>query len=262
MNRSDELLERILSEDPSPETLFLILRERKGQGRQALVIRECLKALNRFPGDTRIRGLLAESCLENGWLSRAEAELETVTAQIEELIPLYLLKARVYSKLNRNEEAVRALEVFLAHDPGNQEALSLVETLRKKLRKPRPEPMLTEADSSQGPVSFSVPEIATPTLAELYFAQGQIQEAISTYEKILSRDPQADGARKRLEELKGSLSPAPLEKEPQEQTERARRKKEKMVHVLEAWRESLRKPEVRDQRSEVSQEEEQVSSKQ
>lgn len=243
MNRPDEILERILREDPSPATLFLILEEQKAQGRHGLVIRECLKALNRFPGEVRIRGLLAESCLESGWFSRAEAELETATARIEEQIPLYLLQARVYSKTNRNVEALRAVEIFLAHAPDHAEALSLREALRKKLKlqKPRREEPRPDADAVQGPVSLTVPEIATATLAELYFAQGQIEEAISTYEKILSRDPQADGARARLEGLKALRSPDPVEKEAREKTARTRRKKEKIVKALENWRGTLKK---------------------
>jgi tetratricopeptide (TPR) repeat protein len=253
MKTSDELLDRILAEAPSPETLLLILKEKKAEGRNGLVIREGLKALSRFPGDTRIRTLLAESCLDSGWLSRAESELETATAEIEALVPLYLLKARVYSTLNRNAEAVRSLEVYLAHDPGNQEALRLLETLNRKSE--RPQAGKAEDQEPLEEISFTVPEIATPTLAELYLAQGQMEEAISTYEKILSRDPQAESSRTRLEELKAMLSPAPPMQGVDPDSERARKKKERMIHVLETWRESLRKqakPEVGDQRSEVS----------
>ncbi len=252
MNPSDELLERILSESPSSESLLLILKAQDAEGRHGLVIRECLKVLERFPRDIRIRGLLAASCHENGWLSRAETELESATAQIEELIPLYKLKARVYSTLNRRQDAIRSLEIFLAHAPEDEEALSLLRTLLGPSDKPASEKESVEAESLQEPVTFSVPEIATPTLAELYFAQGQIDEAISTYQKILDRDPNAEPARRRLEELKAALSPARPDPEATAEAERSRKKKEKMIHVLESWREKLQRPELGDQKSEVS----------
>ena len=252
MSASDELLERILSDEPSPESLLLILREKKAEGRHELVVRECLKALARFPLDVRIRGLLAESCHESGQLSRAETELESATAQIEALIPIYKLKGKVCAALNRRDEAIRSLGIFLSHAPDDQEARSLLESLRGPSAKPAPEKRSLNVEPLQEAGSFSMPEIATPTLAELYFAQGQIDEAISTYEKILARDPGAEAARKRLEELKAAFSPAEPGPDSAAESERARKKKEKMIHVLESWREKLKKPEVRDQRSEIS----------
>jgi tetratricopeptide (TPR) repeat protein len=239
MKASDEFLYQILNEAPSSETLFLLLANEKAEGRLDSVIRKCINALRRYPGDTRIRGLLAESCFENGWFSRAESEVETATAQIEKLIHLYKLKARVYSALNRKEEAFRSLEIYLAHNPEDQEALSLMQSIEPVHEAPAAPQSVIDRDSLQETPSFPVSEIATPTLAEVYFAQGQIQEAVATYQKVLDQNPGAEHSRRRLEEIKAMLPSAPQQEDRKEE-DPIRSKKEKLIRVLETWRESIR----------------------
>jgi tetratricopeptide (TPR) repeat protein len=239
MRPSDEFMDQILNEAPSPETLFLLLANQKAEGRHNLVIRECIKALCRYPGDTRIRGLLAESFFESGWLSRAESEVETATAQIEELIHLYKLKGQVYSSLNRKEEAARSLKIYLAHKQDDQEALSLLQSLDQVSETPSAYQTETDRDSPPETASFSVPEIATPTLAEVYFAQGQVHEAIATYRKVLDQNPGAEQSRRRFEELKAMLPSSPLPQEDRKEEDPLRKRKEKLIRILETWRESI-----------------------
>jgi len=76
-------------------------------------------------------------------------------------------------------------------------------------------------------------DLATPTLAELYFNQGQIQEAISTYEKVISNNPGDKRSEQRLARLKALVS-GEIEIEPAYEND-TRAKKEKMVTVLENW---------------------------
>jgi tetratricopeptide (TPR) repeat protein len=247
MKPSDEFLNQILNETPSSETLFLLLTSQKSEGRLHAVIRKCIDALCRYPRDIRIRGLLAESCFESGWVSRAEAEVETATAQIEELIHLYKLKGVIYSALNRKEQAVRSLEIYLAHKPDDQEALSLLESMKPVYETspaydkapPVYQAAIDNNDSPPETPPFSAPGIATPTLAEVYFAQGQIQEAIATYEKVLDRNPTAEQHRKRLEELKAMVPSVPQPQENRKEEDPLRSKTEKLIRVLETWRESL-----------------------
>jgi tetratricopeptide (TPR) repeat protein len=229
MKPAGEFLDQILSEAPSSETLFLLLKRWKAGGEVNNVIRECIKGLCRFPRDIRIRGLLAEVCFESGWLWRAESEVETATAQIEDLVPLYKLKAQIYTILNRREEAAKCLKIYLVHRPDDKESLALMQALTSRPEAP--------PDAYQPPPGSS-PEIATPTLAEVYFAQGQLHEAISTYEKFLAQNPEAEQSRKRLKELRAMIAPPPPVQEDAD-AERERKKKMKMIHVLEIWKESM-----------------------
>ncbi|GAB4267230.1 MAG: hypothetical protein Kow0092_20480 [Deferrisomatales bacterium] len=51
--------------------------------------------------------------------------------------------------------------------------------------------------------------LATPTLAELYAAQGDVEAAVATYREVLAREPGNERARGRLRELLGE-GPDPL----------------------------------------------------
>jgi len=235
---------RILTEGGASPALFQALSELREAGDTAAVLRGCSEALSRFPGDIRILQLMAEVCLENGCLSLAESQIEKATEKIEDLIPAYRLKAEIYLRGGRTDDARKALRVFLAHRPEDPEALALLEELQRVATPPAPAP-LTEAGPEAasmprpGPDAPSAPGIATPTLAEVYFSQGQLQEAAATYEQYLSRNPQAERCRERLEEIQAMISPPPLE-ESEVRTDPARVKREKMLNVLETWRSRIR----------------------
>lgn len=244
METLDGLYNEILTKGPSPGTLFLILTKLKEDGHLKRVIQECLKALNVYPFDIEIRKLLAESYFEAGLISQAEAELVKVASQIGDLIPSYKLQAEIYNQQGRDEEAVEALNIFLAHQPDDQEALDLLNSLRP-LEETPVEESVPEMKDSPGPLEEIIeheitppeeeglPEIATPTLAEIYFDQGQVQNAIGTYEKVIAKNPEDEHSRQRLEELRSML----VEEEVLEDKEvdKVRQKKEKIIGILESW---------------------------
>ena len=80
-------------------------------------------------------------------------------------------------------------------------------------------------------------DLATPTLAEIYYNQGLVHEAISTYERVIFDNPEDKASIKRLEELKDQVSEKPEKKVPTEDAIRART--EKMISVLEGWLERI-----------------------
>lgn len=243
---------RILTEGGASPALFQALSELREAGDTAAILRGCSEALSRFPGDIRILQLMAEVCLENGRLSLAESQIEKATEKIEDLIPAYRLKAEIHLRGGRTDDARKALRVFLAHRPEDPEALALLEELRRVATPPALAPLTEawpEAASMPRPEAESMPRpgpdapsatgIATPTLAEVYFGQGQLQEAAATYEQYLSRNPQAERCRERLEEIQAMISHPPLE-ESEARPDPARVKREKMVNVLETWRSRIR----------------------
>ena len=227
MEKSDDLLDQILTHGPSESTLTLILTRMKQEGRSSEVIQECLKALGRYPGNIHLRILLAESYLEAGFMGQAEAELEKATPMIDDLVSAYKLLAKLYVRQKRPEKAAEALKRYLAHKPQDQEALDLWEQVRAVQEE--------EVEKLPGPPEDQdfFEELATPTLAEIYYDQGQINEAISTYEKVLLEDPDDKASMQRLSELKALINeeggPMLAEKV------KVRQKKEKMITILERW---------------------------
>ncbi len=249
MTHADELYTQILADGPSPKTLFHLLSKLKKEGQLRRVIQESLKALNAYPNDIHIRRLLAQAYFEAGLISQAEAELDKVSALIGDLTDTYRLQAQIYMKQKRQQEAARSLELYLAHRPDDQEALDFLATLTPKeeplAQEPQPPmeeiPAKAEEQATVEDASASEeepPEIATPTLAEIYFEQGQIDEAINTYGIIVAQDPEDESSKRRLEELKTMIAEQGAVEE--KELDEVRQKKEKMIAILESWLGNIR----------------------
>lgn len=279
MSKSDDLLDQILAHSPSQNTIFLVLEAMKEEGRTGEIIQECLKALAIHPEDIRLRMLLAESYMETGFIGLAEAELATITSEINDLSSAYKLQARVYAQQNRLEASKVSLKRYLALNPDDQEGLDLLEEMKPAEEESLEEEPLFEAvaleaeipsvkmpaaetpeakkveavplmesdesvdEDSQAAAATEKPEesvvdLATPTLAELYLSQGEIHEAIKTYEKVLLNNPDDKASELRLEELKASVA---REEEPLPSEEDiARTKAEKTITILENWLNRIR----------------------
>ncbi len=250
MTTSDELYDQILTNGPSSETLFLVLSKLKEEGQLKRVIQECIKALHVYPNDTHIRQLLAESYFSAGLIHQAETELEKVTTQIDGLVIAYKLQAEILSRQKRGEEGIEALKLYLAHRPDDREAIDFLESLKPTEETPGAEapphveqvPPPVEGAPEEMPESAEeegLSEIATPTLAEVYFSQGQVQEAVITYEKVVAQNPEDERSRQRLEELKSGMPDEPSSED--KEVDKVREKKKKMITILEAWRTNIRK---------------------
>lgn len=248
MGKSNDFFSQLLSHGPSQSTLFWVLKEIKKEGRSSEVIRECLKALSIYPDDIRLRGLLAESYLDVGFVGQAEAELDRVSSEIANLVSAFKLQAYIYIRQQRAEEALKALRRYLAHNPDDREALDLLDRIKKK-EKSVIEPVEEEqAPEYQQPIEeISQPaddereemsELATPTLAEIHYNQGQIQEAIRTYEKVLLENPDDDVSQKRLSELRALIDEETATQVVVE--DNTRTSKEEMISVLEVWLERIK----------------------
>lgn len=234
MESSDNLYNEILSGGPSQGTLFLILLRMKKEGRLDKVMEECGKALEIFPDDIRIRKLLAEAYYSAGMIQEAATEIRTAIVKINELAGSYRLLADLCVSQGKTEEAIEALKLYLIHCPDDRESFALLESLAP----PPPE----TAQPAEGPALIPVvepelPDIVTPTLAEVYYSQGKTQEAIDTYEKVLERNPYDSMSRTRLDELKNTLEQARMLKMKQEAITI---KKKKMASILDMWLSSMR----------------------
>jgi len=118
----------------------------KEEGRSSEVIRECQKALSLYPDDLHLRTLLAESYLDLGFIGLAETELATVTSRLGDLASAYKLQAEIYTKQQRAEEAVWALNQYLAHRPDDHEALELLDKIKSPAEGEKPKETQAVAD--------------------------------------------------------------------------------------------------------------------
>jgi tetratricopeptide (TPR) repeat protein len=253
MTTSDDLYDQILTNGPSSETLRVVLSKLKTDGEHSRVIQECIKALQTYPDDIPLRHLLAETYLDAGLLAHAEAQLERVMSKMDHLATLYKLQAHILYKQHRAEEAMKNLKIFLAHRPDDPEALDLLQVLeaswQSSPKTPSPAPEVSEPyqtfpdeaaePKAEGSDEEGLPEIVTPTLAEIYVNQGQIMEAIHIYERISAQYAQDAAVRQRIEELKAMVE-LKTPSEPQ-QGDKDEQKKGRIISTLETWLEEMRK---------------------
>ncbi len=288
MEKSNDLLGEILNYGPSQGTFFLVLKKMKEEGRSSEVIRECQKALSLYPDDLRLRTLLAESYLDLGFIGLAETELATVTSRLGDLVSAYKLQAEIYTKQQRTEEAVWALNQYLVHRPDDHDALDLLDKIKSGVEgeKPKETQALedfahTEEERVEDVVhsqeedileSVVIPEditraleedieeevvaelpeerfdqeekdkfaeLATTELAEIYYNQGLINEAINTYELALLTNPDDKTSMERLAELKALNVDKPEQQTAADDILRERKKR--MITVLEEWMDRVQK---------------------
>jgi tetratricopeptide (TPR) repeat protein len=247
MEPSDSLFNEILSGGPSQGTLFLVLTKMREQGLLERVITECEKALVNYPFDLRIRKLRAEACLEAGRLEEAESEIRTVIEKINELTTSYRLLADLCIDQGKSAEAIEALKLYLIHCPDDKESYILLESMTPKkevlqemaqAQEELPSIYIGEEMGALAqPVGTALPDIATPTLAEIYYSQGKTGEAIETYEKIVERNPDEFMSRARLDELRSIVEQARA-MEMKQKAIVARKKK--ITSILEIWLAGIR----------------------
>ena len=327
MEKSNDLLGEILNCGPSQGTFFLVLKKMKEEGRSSEVIRECQKALSLYPDDLRLRTLLAESYLDLGFIGLAETELATVTSRLGDLVSAYKLQAEIYTKQQRTEEAVWALNQYLVHRPDDHDALDLLDKIKSGVEGEKPKETQavedfarTEGERTEEQTIIGTPEIiedvvrapeeaieneyvpespelsedivqsqeedilesvvipeditraleedieeevlvaelpeervdqedkdefaelATTELAEIYYNQGLINEAINTYELALLTNPDDKTSMERLAELKALNVDNPEKPEQQIAADDIlRERKKRMITVLEEWMDRVQK---------------------
>lgn len=260
MTDYDQLLGEILDRGPSSETLALVLAELKRLGHNRKVIRECIRALQHHPEDLPLRLILAEAYFEEGLLSQAEAEIGTATSRMDRYASAYRLQADIYRAQKRKDEALCSLKTYLALRPQDERAQDLLREMENETaqahedtaelavleERETPDLEIVEPPSlaaEKPELRFDedvLSEIATPTLAEVYVNQGQIQEALNIYERVIAQDPDDEASVKRVQELRTMLLAEPPPPE-EPVVPRENRKKQKTIALLESWLANIRK---------------------
>jgi tetratricopeptide (TPR) repeat protein len=220
MGQLDEKYNEIVDKIATPKARLLLLEILKDEGKPEKLIKACHRALESFPDDINIRKLLAETYFEQGFIGLAELELEKISKQINQLSSIFKLRADIFRKEGRTKEAIDSLKTYLNYYGNDQEAARALSEL-----------------STDDKEETSV--IPTPTLAEMYYDQGEIEEAIKIYEQVIQASPEDEKSKTRLDELK-SIQQGEKEEIIEEEAEikeedSSKEKKVKLIGILERW---------------------------
>jgi tetratricopeptide (TPR) repeat protein len=205
----NEIIERI----ETPKASLLLMKILKEEGKMELAVQACHKVLEIFPDDLNIRKFLAETYFEQGNIDLAALELEKLSKDINELSSIFKLKAEIYKNDDKTREAERSLELYLAHHKDDDEAARLLSEL-------------------SSPESHEQAALPTPTLAELYFKQGEVGRAIKVYEQVIKGAPDDEVSQKRLVELREMEE---IESRRESASGILAEKKLRVIEILEKW---------------------------
>ncbi len=233
MTKVNDVFGAILSQGPSISTALIILEEMQREGRSKEVIQYCLRILEYFPADVHLRNLLAEAYIDVGFLGRAEKELEKVVSEMDRLAPALRRLGELYASQGRAQEAVEVLAKYVAHYPDDKEASELLSTMADSQEEALSDSYELLEEPTLIQVGEGLADLATPTLAEIYFRQGQREEAISTYEQVLMKNPDDTRSLERLAELR-AMDKMQKKSETRDEPPPSKRK-EKMIAILENW---------------------------
>ena len=214
----DEIVDKIAT----PKARIILLEILKKEGKPEKVIQACLKALESFPDDISIRKILAETYFEQKSIELAKVELEKISKQINELTVIFKLHAELFKEENMVEEAINSLKLYLAHHSNDQDAARLLSEL-------------------SAPPKEEASILPTSTLAEIYYKQGQLEEAIKIYTQVVKDFPDDEKYKNRLEELKAIMKT----KEPERSHEAMlKEKKLTIIGILGRWLTNIEKRKV------------------
>ena len=211
----DEIVDKIAT----PSARLILLEILKNEGESERLIKACLKALDSFPDDISIRKLLAETYFEQGSIDLAKIELENISRKINNLSSVFKLQYEIFRKEERTEDAINSLKLYLAHNSQDKDAVQLLSELTASRKE-------------------EISVLPTATLAELYYKQGEVKEAIKIYEQVIRKFPDDEEAKERCNELKE------IEKRKEfEKSEEAilKEKKLRLIKIFEGWLTTIEK---------------------
>jgi tetratricopeptide (TPR) repeat protein len=239
MDIPESSINEILENAPSKETLHILLPLFKADGKYSLLIRECQKAVLRFPDDLILKKILAEAYLTDGRLLEAEAEAGRVIEGIKKLATVYKLQADIYLRQDKKEAAALCLKRFLLFYPEDKDAALKLEDLALPEEASKPVPEESVMDSGMQELEQELPEIITATLAKVYFDQGKIDEARDIYGKLIDMNPDDAISASRFKEISALSDIDDIQAETRP-VNGVRHKKEKIISILDAWRKNIR----------------------
>ena len=219
MSALNGIYDEIVNKIATPSARLILLKILKSEGESERLIKACLNVLNSFPDDISIRKLLAETYFEQGSVDLAKIEIEYITNQINNLSSVFKLQCEIFRKEDRTEDAINSLQLYLAHNSQDEAAIQILSELTTS---PKEE----------------ISVLPTSTLAELYYKQGELEEAIKIYEQVIRKFPDDEEAKKRCNELKQIEKKGEFE---ESNEAKIKEKKLRLVRTLEGWLTTIEK---------------------
>ena len=219
MSALNGIYDEIVNKIATPSARLILLKILKSEGESERLIKACLNVLNSFPDDISIRKLLAETYFEQGSVDLAKIEIEYITNQINNLSSVFKLQCEIFRKEDRTEDAINSLQLYLAHNSQDEAAIQILSELTTS---PKEE----------------ISVLPTSTLAELYYKQGELEEAIKIYEQVIRKFPDEEEAKKRCNELKQIEKKGEFE---ESNEAKIKEKKLRLVRTLEGWLTTIEK---------------------
>jgi tetratricopeptide (TPR) repeat protein len=256
-----EELRRRVAEDPGSRLFAQLAEEYRKAGASTEAVRVARAGLALHPVCPAARLTLGRALLESGDARAARLELAEAARQAPENIPARRFLAIALEAAGELEQAARQYAETLRLSPGDRDLLARLSGLQTRLAEraaggsapgadgdrsngeaPKParmgepppkEPPLAEeaqvADRGEAIVASGPTPFSSPTLAELYFRQGFVKRAIEVYRRVVSENPDHEGARARLAEIEALEGGADGE-----QAEDRRRRLRRTIDCLEA----------------------------
>jgi tetratricopeptide (TPR) repeat protein len=238
MESIDALSKELLEQGPSSKTVNVLLRRMKEKVSPGFIIKECIRWLKYYPDDVNLRWLLVEAYLEQGSISMADEEVANLIQKINQLNRVYKLQADILKRQGRYQEALDSVNIYLMHFPEDREAKDLIRELQRTLEvHEEPPKVVVEEEITEEVPEEEISQIATPKIAELYFEQGLIEDAVATYEKVIEQNPDDENSKIRLKELRDILE----QRQRDHEAERLRAQKERTISILKDWLENIKK---------------------
>lgn len=223
LNDIERLKER-LERDPNSKLFVPLAEEYKKAGMVEEAINILLKGLERHPNYMSARVSLGKIYLEKGMLNEASQEFEKVVSAIPENLYAHKKLAEIYESLDKKNKAIEELRTVLRLNPIDEVAAKTLASLEERLipsqEAKKPEEAFIEIRPSEISVIGKVKDSETEESdekevseetrlqikdADVFVSQGRYLEALETYKKILSFEPDNRYILQRLEELKALL---------------------------------------------------------
>ena len=199
MPTTDEIrhYEARLAREPSSQAFAALAEAYRRAGRAEEAVGLCRQGLERFPGYSTTRLVLAKALLDQDDLGQARAEAERFLEGEPDHEPALRIAVECALRGGEPRVALRQVQRLLALDPQDRVSQGQLRALEVAVRGGRRDGVegglwaLLAADDT----------FTTVTLGDLCVAQGLLDEAMAVFSRILVRDPDHEIARARLGDL-------------------------------------------------------------
>ncbi|NWF51516.1 MAG: hypothetical protein HXY47_00330 [Nitrospirae bacterium] len=212
LNDIDRLKEKI-ERDPNSKLFVPLAEEYKKAGKIEEAMEVLLKGLERHPHYMSARVSLGKIYLEKGMLNEASEEFKKVVSVIPDNLYAHKKLAEIYENLDKKNKAIEEFKIVLRLNPIDEIAAKTLASLEESLTPALKIEETEELPPGVEPLEIKIPvEVKTPDEphmkiadADTFIAQGRYLEALDTYKKILSFEPDNSRVLQRVEELKALL---------------------------------------------------------